>query len=97
MGGASSAEIPCTYAAGIDSNQNEQLHSREDSVRVDVRVLVIEADDEPEKNLVWAHVIQEAAAVVLVENLGLQRPAECMLNKAARGSERQARQGWGAW
>ncbi len=35
--------------------------------RVDVRILVIEADHEPEEDLGRRHVVQKAAAVRLVE------------------------------
>ena len=55
-----------------------------EDARVQVRVLVIEADDKAELDQVGLLVVEEAAAERVVKNARLKRPSESVLDKPTR-------------
>lgn len=50
--------------------------------RVQVWVLVVEADDHANEHEIGLHVIQEAASKGLVEDASLQRPSQSVLHES---------------
>lgn len=52
------------------------LHELKLLVRVEIRILIVEADDKPDMNEIWFHVVEERTCVVVWTD----RPADRMLN-----------------